>query len=238
MNRRDFFKLVVSAGVMVSLICVLPLSAVFGQERVESVPTKGERGTEGGDWRRAPGDNGDSDNMDLVGRWAHGNCRAVASFGNTAYFANGGYLEIVDFSNPANPVELGRVTLLAAIGGIAVSGNYVYVANDENGLRIIDIQDPTAPFEAGFVDDNYDHLDVVVSGDHAYVAAQSGGVRIIDVSEPGTAHEVGFYDPAGFAYGVSLSGDYLYGRRTITSGEWMFRATLLMSPTTERDCAS
>lgn len=94
---------------------------------------------------------GDS-NVTLIGRWANGPCMAAAINGNTAYFGNGGYLEIADITNPANPVELSKVLLPSVVGGIAISGNYVYVANHKAGLRIIDVNNPAAPYQAGFFD--------------------------------------------------------------------------------------
>ena len=39
--------------------------------------------------------------------------------------------------------------------GVALAGNYAYVANGESGLSIIDVSDPTAPTEAGFYDTGY-----------------------------------------------------------------------------------
>jgi hypothetical protein len=41
---------------------------------------------------------GDSENVSLIGRWANGPCHAVDVVGDIAYFGNGAYLEIVDWS--------------------------------------------------------------------------------------------------------------------------------------------
>lgn len=68
-------------------------------------------------------------NVTLIGRWANGPCYAVAADGGIGYFGNGGYLEIVDFSHPTQPVELGKIVLPSVVRGVAVNGNYVYVAD-------------------------------------------------------------------------------------------------------------
>lgn len=68
-------------------------------------------------------------NTTLIGRWANGPCQAVDVSGNIAYFGNGGYLEVVDISNPANPIELGKVLTPSVVYGVAVSGSYAYVAD-------------------------------------------------------------------------------------------------------------
>jgi len=79
--------------------------------------------------------------------------------GNRAYFGaggnvgGGGGVHIVDISNPAAPILLGRVT--SANGGgydtiheMVVSGNYLYENSNSTGnlpLKVIDISNPAAP---------------------------------------------------------------------------------------------
>ena len=149
-------------------------------------------------------------NTTLIGRWANGPCKAVDVSGNIAYFGNGGYLEVVDISNPANPNELGKVLIPSAVSGVAVSGSYVYVANYVAGLRIIDVSTPSSPVEVGFIYTGGDAWSVTVSGSYAYVADSYGGLRIIDVSTPSSPVEVGFFDTGGSASGVAVSGSYAY----------------------------
>ena len=47
----------------------------------------------------------ENENCTLVGRWAHGPCYAMDAMEDIFYFGNGGYLRIVDLSDPANPVQ-------------------------------------------------------------------------------------------------------------------------------------
>jgi len=56
---------------------------------------------------------------------------------NIAYFGNGGYLEIVDISDPANPFELGKIVTPLFIRCVTVSSNYAYVVDGYDGLYII-----------------------------------------------------------------------------------------------------
>lgn len=49
-----------------------------------------------------------SENRTLIGRFASGPCYEAEVSGNIVYFGNGPYLEIMDFSDPANPVAIGR----------------------------------------------------------------------------------------------------------------------------------
>ena len=118
-------------------------------------------------------------NATLIGRWAYGPCSSVDVVSNIAYFGNGGYLEIVDVSDPANPVELGRILIPSCVEGIAINGNHAYVADDDAGLRIIDVFDPSHPTETGFFDTGCRANAVAVSGAYAYMADGPNGLYII-----------------------------------------------------------
>ena len=149
-------------------------------------------------------------NTTLVGQWANGPCYTVDVSGNTGYFGNGGNLEIVDISNPVNPIILGKAVTPSVVRGVAVSGSYAYIGNGSAGLRIIDVSNPTTPVEMGSVEIGDDARGIAVSGNYAYVAADQEGLRIIDVSNPNTPFEAGFFDTGGWAYDVAVNGNYAY----------------------------
>lgn len=135
-----------------------------------------------------PMDTGDAENVELVSRWANGPCYAVAAKGDTAYFGNGGYLDIVDFSDPANPIELGKVLVPGHVEGVAVNGGYTYVVNEYDGLHVIDVSDPSNPFEVGYFDTGHNAYSVAMSESYAYVGGD--GLHVIDVSDPTNPFEV------------------------------------------------
>jgi hypothetical protein len=95
--------------------------------------------------------------------------------------------------------------------GVAVIGDYAYVADgNSGGLRVISVSDPRHPVEVGHCETPGYASGVGVSGDYAYVAADEGGLRVISVTDPAHPVEVGYYDTPGQAWGVALSGDYAY----------------------------
>ncbi len=112
-------------------------------------------------------------------------------------------LRIIDVSNPANPNEVGYYNTASNGGsvvfGVAVSGNYAYMAGGSDGLRIIDVSNPSSPKEVGFYDTGGFTRGVAVSGNYAYVADNEDGLRIIDVSNPANPNEVGYYNTGGYA---------------------------------------
>jgi hypothetical protein len=65
--------------------------------------------------------------------------------------------------------------------GVAIAGDYAYVADRPSGLHVIDISDPTNPVSAGSYDTPGTAYDVAISGDHAYVADYSSGLQVVQV---------------------------------------------------------
>jgi len=151
----------------------------------------------------------DNFNVKFEGRFG-GTADACAVSGNYAYIGQGQDLVVLDVSNPASPVELGRVMTPGIVRDVALSGDYAYVADDDTGLVIVDVSDKSAPALAGSCDTAGHAYGVTVSGDYAYVVGGSNGLVIVDVSDKSAPSLVGSYNTAGRARGIALSGDYAY----------------------------
>ena len=132
--------------------------------------------------------------------------------GDHAYLAAWGYgAIIVDVSNPAAPVEAGRLPFVAA-SAIEAHGDLAYLGSAGNGaFAVLDVSDPSNPAQIGLLGAGKT-MDLTVRGDHAYLADQSmvglvGGLRIVDVSNPRDprleSHETGCL----YANGVDVSAD-------------------------------
>jgi len=148
-------------------------------------------------------------NVELVGQIG-GITHAVAVEGNYAYIGVGPRLVILDVSDKAHPIVIGRTGVLpGVVSGVAVAGSYAYVAVEGGGLRIINVADPARPREVGFYDTPGWAYGVAVSGSYAYVA-DGAGLRIINVADPARPTEVGFYETPGVALGVAVAGNYAY----------------------------
>jgi len=81
---------------------------------------------------------------------------------------------VIDISDPANPVIFGSVDTPGNAYGVAVAGNYAYVADESAGLQVIDISDPANPAIAGSVYTPDNAYDVTVAGNYSYVASRWG----------------------------------------------------------------
>jgi hypothetical protein len=120
-------------------------------------------------------------------------------------------LVIVDVSNPASPTLKGSYNTAGSSHGVAVEGNYAYVADDSNGLVIVDVANQAAPTLKGRYDTAGYPERVAVEGNYAYVADYANGLAIVDVSNPAEPTLKGTYNNDGyFTSGVDVVGNYAY----------------------------
>jgi len=142
-----------------------------------------------------------------------GDIKALTISGNYAYIGQGGYLVVLDISNPISPVELGRVSTGSGernrVIDIKVSNSYAYIADWYNGLAVVDISNPSMPVLVSCYNIQGGAGGLTVSGNYVYIASGWKGLEVVDVSNPSEPIFSGLYD-TGFAYDVKVSGNYAY----------------------------
>jgi hypothetical protein len=121
--------------------------------------------------------------------------------------ATGG-LRILDISNPAYPVALGRyVGLTPGVLDVAAGGGHAYIASG-CGLALVDVSNPSAPSGGGLYRANAlpgTGTDVAVEGKIAYVAAGRAGLQIVDVADSVNPRVVDSHDTGGHAWAIALT---------------------------------
>jgi hypothetical protein len=106
---------------------------------------------------------------------------------------------VVDVSNPAAPVIVGRAATPDYARGVAVAGTVAYVANSVGGLEVVDLSSPDAPTVRGSVDTPGNGYGAAAVGSHAFVADRLSGLEILSIQcEPmvGVAETVSPTSPA------------------------------------------
>jgi hypothetical protein len=158
----------------------------------------------------------------------------VAVAGINAYVAGGewfslpifgswwvGGLQVINVSNPANPVEAGAFATVWRPSDVAVVGNHAFVAVNEwhdliwqgwrpSHLLIIDVSNPANPVGVGGFETPRSASGVAVAGNIAYVAGWDAGLQVIDVRNPANPIRVGGYDTSGRVDDVAVTGNYAY----------------------------
>ena len=87
-------------------------------------------------------------------------------------------LQVIDVSNPANPLRVGGYDTSGNAYGVAVSGNIAYVADWDAGLQVIDVSNPANPVRLGGYDTSGDAYGVAVAGNRIYVADGEKGLKV------------------------------------------------------------
>ena len=94
--------------------------------------------------------------------------------------------------------------------GVAVSGDYAYVADYGAGFQVVDISEPESPAIVGSVNTPGYARDVAVSGDYAYVTDFDYNLLVIDISVPSTPTIIASVEEPKVAWSVIASGNYIY----------------------------
>ena len=184
-----------------SVTCLTPPSSVYGTTNV-IVETVGGRATNVSGFTYGIPRGSGFDLMNSFGGRSYG----IWVQGNYAYVGEGKSLLVMDVSVPANPWRIGRVQLPGTVRGIAVSGQYAYVASSEGGLQVVDISAPAAPIVRGFYPTSSWTDGVAVLGGRAYVADEGVGLEILDVSNPAMPTLVASTNCGGTAVDIVVKG--------------------------------
>ncbi len=135
--------------------------------------------------------------------------------GMIVYVADsGGVVNIIDVSNPQNPVVIRSITGLSTMAGIALQGRYLYVSAQAVGMRIYDVSNPRSPVTMGtysIAAGGYFNM-MTVSGRYAYIYdGATGGLNILDVSNPSSITSLYGSATIGSNFtGLTVQGRTLY----------------------------
>jgi hypothetical protein len=135
--------------------------------------------------------------------------------GTSVFSSSGGvFLEATNIptwlTSYCNPTSKGSYDTPSDAKGVALFGNYAYVADYTSGLQIIDISNPSNPTFEGSYDTPDVAYGVAISKYYAYVVDGNSGLQIIDIRNPLNPTFKGSYDTPGLALGVAVSSNYAY----------------------------
>lgn len=150
--------------------------------------------------------------IDIIGSCnLPGKAWAVQASGQYAYVAcDSSGLQIIDISDPADPLPVVLYDTPGAAVDIFISGDYAYLA-DYSSMRIIDISNPVFPVPAGVYQSN-NVVGVYVNGDQAYIACgyYPPVVAILDISDPNNPDSISGLSFLGGAFDVCYSQNHLF----------------------------
>jgi hypothetical protein len=142
--------------------------------------------------------------------------RGVAARGTTAVVAGynsvgGAAVQVVNCSDPANPRLVVPVQMPSAAEGVAVSGDYAFVADMGFDLQVVALPHPGTGITvgSGVVNQAYD---LAVDGDRVAVVGlgNPGKLQLFGVEVPSSPSDAGSFAASSNPYGVAVAGGYAY----------------------------
>jgi len=119
-------------------------------------------------------------------------------------------LQIVDVSQPASPILVGKYNTASSCRDTVVLNNYAFVAAGPKGLIVLDVSNVNKPaLISNMAIDGFCY-DVAISGNYAYLAAGANGLQIVDISKPQTPSKLGKYNTNGISRGVCVRDGYVF----------------------------
>ncbi|MDZ4288032.1 MAG: tail fiber domain-containing protein [Prosthecobacter sp.] len=129
----------------------------------------------------------------------------MTTLGDYAYVAQQGQLEVLDISDPVNPVSIGALPIGSNPKAIRAQGNFLYVvdvASPNSSLQIIDISTPAMAKLVKSIGVTGIVLDFDVEGGYAYLVNQS---QMLVVPLPTAGSFFPIYDLLGNVSGYADS---------------------------------
>ena len=106
-----------------------------------------------------------------------------------------------------SPGQVSYLDLPGYTNGIAVSGDYAYIAAGGAGLQVVSLSPERAtPQIAGSLSLPGTQMGVAIVGNRAYVAAGSSGLHVLDISNPASPTLLGTFNTGNFARNVKVVG--------------------------------
>ncbi|MCF7811130.1 T9SS type A sorting domain-containing protein [bacterium] len=131
-------------------------------------------------------------------------------------------LLMFDISDPDDIRFLGRYDAPNYVSGIAVQGDYAYLATRNDGLRIIDVFDFDNPFEVGSLSfDDFIPKQIKVAGNYAYLIDWEN-LWIVDIKDSHEPFITGYYNMKADPDDLDISGNYVFVA-TGSSGLYIIR---------------
>lgn len=157
-------------------------------------------------------------NMTLLGREPNGYCNAVMPFNSTYLLAGSGRgVRIIDYSDAEHPVMIAQINTESEVSGIAVNGNYAYIATNSpygefsEGFYIVDLSDITNPQIDYYESYSSTAGAFAIANNGSYVfVATNGYVYCYDASNPTHPQKLSIMSVSNAPHGVFYSDNKLY----------------------------
>ena len=149
-----------------------------------------------------------TESITLLSHLADGPSATVSAKESLAFLGHGGYLEILDLTDPSAPTRINRHRIEGFITHVELAGNLAYVCAESRGIHILDVADPYDVLTLGFVPAT-DYMRNLEVHDSRLYYCMASSFHIVDVSDPAAPIELGVYERPNQIW-FSVWGDHAY----------------------------
>ena len=123
--------------------------------------------------------------------------------------------KILNISNPLQVSEIrtGTYGILKDCRDVDLYENFLYVADDTNGVFIFDVHDPSNPILIGSCDTPGHALGIKIDGINAFIADGDSGLQIVQIADSISPNLITTYTPQQLfdsANDISIDGNYAF----------------------------
>ncbi len=129
---------------------------------------------------------------------------------NVAYIAEDGGLDIVNVTNPANPVRYSLGTSDDYAYDVRVNGQYAFISNNNNGVLVLNVSNPVNPQQTSYLQTTDIALATTINNNIVYVAEDQSGVEAFDVSNPAAPNYLASYITNSYSEHVYFYNGYTF----------------------------
>ena len=141
--------------------------------------------------------------------------RAVLN-GEHLYVADGmvGGMQVLSFDVPDSPAKIGDIATVGDARGLAVNGEFSYIADGDNGLQILEVPSPGSISSRGNLPLGVPANNIEVVGNYAFLGCgeilESGYLKVVNVADPDNPLLVGSSEMPSTAGALELRGHHLF----------------------------
>lgn len=152
-----------------------------------------------------------------------GNVFAGNSGPCTVTITNNGFKTTASVTvNSFTPTDLSFVSIPGFANGVAVNGNYAYVAAGAAGLQVVSVSSRTSPSIVASLSLGGNSNGIRLLGNLAYIAGGSAGLQVVDVTNPLAPVLRGTLSTGGNALNLAVYGNTAY----VANGSNLFLANV------------
>ncbi|PWB70560.1 hypothetical protein C3F09_08920 [candidate division GN15 bacterium] len=137
------------------------------------------------------------------------NAGDVAVYESVVYYV-GGYLKVVDASDPDNPQAPDTLEGLGYFTRVSVFGDQLIALEPTRGVSILDLRNPLAPLLLGQYRMAGAVTQIAAIGNTLAVGDDPNGMHLLDATNPSRPEEIGFVPALMQCLGVAGHGNYAY----------------------------